>query len=124
MKFEDRSQEETERQQQCARGKPWNLARNIYKLKVKENATFYSPSEEWVMLAASSIKLGERECGRSRSKYAYGQQERPQLCRIGYHEDIEEESDDGDDGQRRGANQRRSHGKCQTFGLIRGGDAS
>ena len=35
-----------------------------------------------------------------------------QLCRIGDHEDIEE-SDDGDDGQWRGANQTRSHGICR-----------
>ena len=35
--------------------------------------------------------------------------ERPQLCWVGDHEDIKK-SDDGDDGQRRGANQRRSHG--------------
>ena len=34
------------------------------------------------------------------------------------HEDFEE-SDDGDDRQRRGANQRRSHGICQKVGLIR-----
>ena len=32
------------------------------------------------------------------SKYVYGQQERPQLCRVGDHEDIEE-SDDCDDGE-------------------------
>ena len=35
-----------------------------------------------------------------------------------------EESDDGDDGHRRGANKRRSHGKCQRIGLIRDSDAS
>ena len=35
MKFEDQSQEETERQQRCARSKAWNLAKNIYKLKKK-----------------------------------------------------------------------------------------
>ena len=39
------------------------------------------------------------------------------------HEDIEE-SDDGDDGQRRGANQRRSDGICQAIGLIRDGYVS
>ena len=43
MKFEDRSQEETERQERCARGKAWNIARNIYKLKEKDTATFYAP---------------------------------------------------------------------------------
>ena len=35
MKFEDRSQEETERQERCARSKAWKLAKNIHKLKEK-----------------------------------------------------------------------------------------
>ena len=35
---------------------------------------------------------------------------------FGDHEDIKE-SDDGDDGQRRGANKRRSDSLCQTIGL-------
>ena len=30
MKFEDRSHEETERQQRCARSKAWNLAKFLY----------------------------------------------------------------------------------------------
>ena len=46
VKFEDRSQEETERQVRCARGDAWKLAKNIYKLKETEKATFYSPSDE------------------------------------------------------------------------------
>ena len=33
LKFEDRSQEETERQERCARGDAWRLAKNIFKLK-------------------------------------------------------------------------------------------
>ena len=60
MKFEDQSHEETGRQQRCARSKAWNLARNTHKLEQKERATFYSPSEEWVMPAASTIKSEER----------------------------------------------------------------
>ena len=40
------------------------------------------------------------------------------LSSVGDHEDIEE-CDDGDDGQRRGANQRRSDGIRQRIGLIR-----
>ena len=59
MKFEDRSHEETERQQRCARSKAWNLAKNIYKLKEKEKAAFYIPAEEWVLLAASTKELEE-----------------------------------------------------------------
>ena len=61
MKFEDTSQEETERQQRCARGKAWNLAKNKNKLKEKDKATFYSPSEEGVLLAASTKEPEERE---------------------------------------------------------------
>ena len=38
-------------------------------------------------------------------------------------EDIKK-SDDGDDGQRRGANKRISHGTCQRIGLVRDGYAS
>ena len=61
MKFEDWSHEETERQERCARGKAWNLAKNMYKLKEKEKATFYSPAEEWVLPAASTQEPEERE---------------------------------------------------------------
>ena len=39
LKFEDRSQEETERQEPCARGDARRLANNILKLKEKEEAT-------------------------------------------------------------------------------------
>ena len=46
VKFEDWSHEETVRQHRCARSKAWNLAKNIYKLKEKDKATFYSSVEE------------------------------------------------------------------------------
>ena len=61
MKFEDKSHEETERQQRCARSKAWNLAKNIYKLKEKDKAAFYFPAEECVLPAASTKELEERE---------------------------------------------------------------
>ena len=62
MKFEDRSQGETERQQRCARSKAWNLANNIqHKLKEKDKATFHSPAEEWVLPGASAREPEERE---------------------------------------------------------------
>ena len=60
-KFEDSSPGKTARQERCARGKARSLARNIYKLKEKDKATFYSPAGEWIMLAASTIKPEERE---------------------------------------------------------------
>ena len=58
LKVEDRSHEETERQQRCARSKAWNLAKNIYKPQEKDKATFYSPAEEW---AAETKELEERQ---------------------------------------------------------------
>ena len=70
------------------------------KLKEKDKATVCSPSEERILPAASTIKTrGQRVCGRFRRKYAHGQQERPELSRIGNREDIEK-SDDGGDRQR------------------------
>ena len=67
---------------------------------------------------------GKRVCGRFRSKCAYGQQERD----VGSAEletmRISKKSDDGADGQRRGANKRRSHGMCQRIGHFRDSDAS
>ena len=59
-KIEERSHEETERQQRCARSKAWNLAKNIYKIKENDNATFYSPAEEWVVPAAWTKEPEER----------------------------------------------------------------
>ena len=59
LKSEDRSHEETERQQRCARGDAWKLAKNIYKLKRK--TTVFSPTDEWSLPAASTIKPEERE---------------------------------------------------------------
>ena len=47
MEFEDRSHEETERQQRCARSKAWNLAKNIFKLIENDRATFFSPAERF-----------------------------------------------------------------------------
>ena len=61
MKFEDRSHEETERQQQCARSKAWNLAKNRYKLKEQDKAAFHFPAEEWVLPAASTKEPEDRE---------------------------------------------------------------
>ena len=55
MKFEDKSQEETERQERCARGVAWRLAKNIYKFKETDKTTFFSPADEWSLLAQSTI---------------------------------------------------------------------
>ena len=59
-KFEDRSQEETEWQEQGAREAAWKLAKNVLKLKGHERAIFFSPSENRCLLA-STLKPEERE---------------------------------------------------------------
>ena len=60
QKFEDRSQEETEWQEQGAREAAWKLAKSVLKLKEQERATFFSPSEN-MCLPASNLKPEERE---------------------------------------------------------------
>ena len=59
-KFEDRSQEETEWQEQSAREAAWRLAKSVFKLKEHERAAFFSPSENRC-LPASTVKPEERE---------------------------------------------------------------
>ena len=59
-KFEDRSQEETEWQEQGAREAAWKMASSILKLKEK-NKTAFSPSENWCLPSPSTIKPEERE---------------------------------------------------------------
>ena len=58
-KFEDRSQEETEWQEQGAREAAWKLAKSVLNFKEGDKATFFSPSEKRC-LPASNLKL-ERE---------------------------------------------------------------
>ena len=59
-KFEDRSQEETEWQEQGAREAAWKLAKSVLKLKEKNKATFFSPSERRCLLV-STLKPEERQ---------------------------------------------------------------
>ena len=59
-KFEDRSQEETEWQEQGAREAARKLAKRVLKLKEHERATFFSPSKNRC-LPASTLKPEERE---------------------------------------------------------------
>ena len=59
-KFEDRSQEEREWQEQGAREAAWKLAKNVFKLKEHQRAAFFSPPEN-MCLPASTLKPEERE---------------------------------------------------------------
>ena len=54
-KSEDRSQEETEWQELCAREAAWKLAQNILKLKEKHKTAFFSLSENWCLPAPSAF---------------------------------------------------------------------
>ena len=54
--FEDRSQEETEWQERCARKAAWRLAKHMLKSKEKHKTTFFSPSEIWCLPAPSNLK--------------------------------------------------------------------
>ena len=56
-KFEDRSQEEREWQERCAREAAWRLAKSILKLKEKNKATFLSPSEIGACLRHQILNL-------------------------------------------------------------------
>ena len=59
-KFEDRSQEETEWQEQGAREAAWKLAKSVLNLKEQERATFSSLSENRCLPAPSTFKPEER----------------------------------------------------------------
>ena len=52
-KFEDRSQEETEWQEQGAREAAWKLVKNVLKLKEHQGATFFSPSQNRCLPAST-----------------------------------------------------------------------
>ena len=60
-KFEDRSQEETELQERCAREAAWKLAKNVLKFMEHQRAAFFSPSENRCLPAPSTLKPEERE---------------------------------------------------------------
>ena len=60
-KFEDRSQEETECQERCAREAAWRLAKHILIVKEKHSTSFFSPSENWCLPAPPNLKPEERE---------------------------------------------------------------
>ena len=69
LKFEDRSQEETEWQGQGARDAAWKLAKNVFKLNEHERATFFSSPENRCLLLQlfnlrkeNLLSTPERQC--------------------------------------------------------------
>ena len=64
QKFEDGSQEETLKQERCARRNAWALAKHVHhKFEEKDKATFYSPSEVWCLPAPSFNENRENNGG-------------------------------------------------------------
>ena len=63
-KFEDRSQEETHRQDRWPRREAWDLVKQVYEVRGifdQNEAMFFSRSLDRCMPAPSMIKLEERE---------------------------------------------------------------
>ena len=74
MKFEDRSHEETERQQRCVQSKAWDLAKKY--LQAQRERKGYIPLARGGMVTPSCVNKragGKRVCSWFRSDYAYGQ---------------------------------------------------
>ena len=80
LKFEDRSEEQTLKQERCDRRDAWEMSQNVHKLKDKGKVTFYSPSEAWSLPAPSSKKPEDSEfCGGFWCINAHDEQERSEL---------------------------------------------
>ena len=123
LKFEDRSQEETERQEGCACGDAWRLARVSWGSE-RERACLLLTYQRMVSPSAIRNNTGrKRICCRFWSINAHVEQEKPELCRVGKRQGIRK-SDDGCYSQRRSANKRRSDRECQRFGFFSDSEAS
>ena len=117
-KFEDQSQEETEMRERCARGDEWRMARSILKLKEKDKANFFSPTQA-VCIPATSLTNPEEEriCGRFWITNAYAEQERPELSRVGDSASLQN-SWHSNYSQLRSANKKGSNSVCQRIGFV------
>ena len=60
-KFEHRSQERALDRGRCARRDALEVAQHVLKFEEKDKATFYSPSEVWLLPAPSSTEHEERK---------------------------------------------------------------
>ena len=77
-KFEDRSQEETEWQEQGARQAAWKLAKSVLKLQEHEQSSILLVSGKWVPPCINVETWGKRICCRLRSVNAHDQQKGPE----------------------------------------------
>ena len=94
-------------EQRCARSEAWNLGKNFFKLKEKDQVTFFSPTEEWALRAASTKEPEEREfVVDSRASMHMVSKRDLDPAQL---ETMRTSRSPGDDGQRRCANKRRSN---------------
>ena len=116
-KFQDRSPEETEWQEQGAREAAWKLAKSVLKLKEHQRATFFSPSENRC-LPASALKPEEREfvvdSGASMHMIS---KKGLEFCWNGSFDEVVW-SYDSHDRQWRSADAWRGHSVCQRIGYM------
>ena len=83
--FEDRSQEEIERQERCARGDAWKIIGQEH-LTAQRNGQSYLLLTHQRMVSRSAIRdktRGKRTCCRFWREYPHVEQKRPELRRIG-----------------------------------------
>ena len=117
--------EETERQERCARGDAWRLAKNIFKLKERDKAAIFSPTNEWSLPAPSTIKSEERGIVVVDSGASMHMVSRKDL-NSAYLQTVKSllQSDDGCCSQRRSGYKRRCNSVCQRIGFVRDSNAS
>ena len=83
LKFEDWSQEETERHQRCARGDAWRLGQEYFEAQRKGQSYFFSHYQRTVSLSFRNETGEKRVRCRFRSIGANFEQERRELRRMG-----------------------------------------
>ena len=86
MKFEDRSQEEIERQERCARGNVWKLANDILRLK----ETRLSEDIQTEKMVDRSGQLDERNSSNAQIRTLLEEQRQTIIAeyreKVGHHE--------------------------------------
>ena len=116
-KFEDWSQEVTERQERYAREAAWKMARSILKLKDKNKAAFFSPSENRCLPAPSTLNQRKENLLWIPVRRCIWSAKRIWFRWIGNRDDVEK-SNDSHNSQWWSANAWRGNCVCQRIGCI------
>ena len=116
-KFEDRSQEETEWQEQGAREAAWRLAKNLLKMKGEKQSNIFLTFGKEVPARIKSWTWGTRICCRLRRVDAYDQQRGLDWSWNGFFDEFEQ-SYDSHNRQWRSADAWRGNSVHQRTGYI------